>query len=100
MRLNKVKILGKTYKITYHPTMESVNTTNKEPLFGEFKFADESIRIFNKLKEFDRLQVLLLEITHGISTTLELNLDEHQVDMIALGFANVLIDNKLIDLGK
>ena len=100
MRLNKVKILGKTYKITYHPTMESVNTVTEAPIFGEFKFAEESIRIYSGLKEFDRFQVLLHEITHGICTTLELNLDEHQIDMIALGFANVLIDNKLIDLGK
>lgn len=100
MKLNKVKILGKTYKITYPPTMEAVNTVNKEPMFGEFRFVEESIKVYNGLKEFDRLQVLLHEITHGISTTLELDLNEHQVDMIALGFANVLIDNKLIDLGK
>jgi addiction module RelE/StbE family toxin len=96
MKLSKVKILGKDYKITYVPKMENVNTESSELLFGQIRYVDNDIRIFGGLKEFDRFQVLLHEVVHGISTSLALGLDERQIDLVALGMANVLIDNKMI----
>lgn len=100
MKLNSVKVLGKKYKITYVPKIENVNTIGTDQCFGQIRYAEEDIRIFSGLKDFDRLQVLLHEIVHGISTALELGLDERQTDMVALGIANVLIDNKMISLNE
>lgn len=100
LKLSKIKILGKLYTIFYPKTQVEVNTTGNEPLFGEISYVKEEIRIFGGLSEFDRFHVLLHEVIHGISKMLELRLNERAIDLLALGIANVLIDNKLISLEK
>lgn len=97
MRLNKVKVMGKEYKIKYIPKLEDVNTTGtKDVLFGQISYVNGEIRIFSDFQKFDELQILLHEIIHAINTGLQVGIKETQVDQIATGMANVLIDNKML----
>jgi hypothetical protein len=97
LKPNKVRILGKDYKVSYIPKMADVNTTGTgDDLFGQIEYVPSKIRIFDGLGEFDRLQVLLHEIMHGVSVALQVGLDEKQIDLMATGLANTFLDNKML----
>jgi hypothetical protein len=102
LKLHKIKILGKDYKVTYVPKIENVNTIGtKDILMGQIAYTEGQIRIFGGLGYFDNLQTMLHEIVHGIAVALVVELDEKQTDLLATGLANVLIDNKMLrDNGK
>lgn len=95
---NKIKILGKEYKIKYVPKLEDVNTMNSPAgvMFGQITYIDGQIRIFDGLQSYDKLQVTLHEIVHAINTSLQIGIKETQIDQLATGLTNVLVDNKML----
>lgn len=96
LRPNKVKIIGKDYKVVYLSDMEKVNTTSSEALLGQITYADSQIRVYDFAGTYDSTQLLWHEILHGISSQLNVGLEEKQIDLMATGVANVLIDNKML----
>jgi hypothetical protein len=97
LKPNKIKILGREYKILYLPTIDKVNTTgSNDLLFGQIEYIEDTIRLYAGLKPFPALQVLFHEIIHGINVSMNAELKEKQIDSIALGIVNVLIDNKML----
>ena len=97
MRPKNLRIMGKDYKVQHISRLDQVNTTGSgQAYYAQIDYPGANIRIFSDLSKFDYLHSILHEAMHGISVALNLELNENQVDLAALGVANLLLDNKML----
>jgi hypothetical protein len=104
-RPTKVKILLHEYTITYVDKPSDVDIAGRESLWGQIDYWTRTIRIYdNKTQRADILHGLLHEILHGITEELHVDILKYipgtegqkahdAIDLLALGLADVLLDN-------
>jgi hypothetical protein len=114
MRPTKVNILGMTYTIEYCESMVDVDVFKRWQYRGQFDKHTHSIRVFDDGSQPDAeiWRVLVHEILHGIVSQLHIQslddswrtengkpVQQHKdLDLLALGISNVLIDNNWIKI--
>src|SRR3954467_14576860 len=97
-RPTKVRVQGKTFSIDY--TTKGGMPDDLTPL-GLTRYVDLSILVQDKLVGPLEQEVIFHEITHAIEKSLDLDLTEHQVEVLSCGWVQVLRDNpKLLDYFK
>lgn len=102
MKLTKINILGKIYKIEYCDNPADVDIYKRKSLWGQIDFWTRTIRLYdNGRNEQDLWDTLIHEIIHGIAS--ELNLSDKKISdtddvvgMLAMGLADVFIRNDLL----
>mgnify|MGYP001568729668 CR=1 FL=1 len=93
---NSVRVQGKKFDITYLKG----NVMPDEAL-GLTKYMDLTIFVQSNLPVPLEQEVVFHEITHAIEKSLDLDLTEHQVEVLACGWVQVLRDNPaLLDYFK
>jgi len=92
-----VKILDTTYKILYVNNPCDVDVHQREAYWGQIDYWTSTIRVYvkDRTKE-DIWQTIWHEVMHGICEKFKMDkaLNEDQIDMIATGINNVMLDNK------
>lgn len=88
-RPSSVRVLGKPITVRYHD--EGVLQFENNGLFCH---DDLTIDIKNKLPLPLEQEVVLHELLHAISDSMNVELTEHQVTAVAAGIVQVLRDNK------
>lgn len=100
MKLTKVNILGRIYKIEYKDSPCEVDSKGRESLWGQIDPWDRVIRIYDKNKSDEEIfEILLHEIMHGLFIDLNLeNMEEEDHNLLCLALADVLIRNNIVNL--
>lgn len=96
MKPNQINILGKVYSVSYVDRPSDVDIRHQRSLWGQIDYWDRSIRIYDRgRQDSDLLHTILHEVIHGITEELNLGIrdDEDQIDLLALGLADVLDRN-------
>ena len=87
-----VNIQGIEYPVTVVED-DFMSTTHKcDGIVGHWSYRD-GIEINDSLKGDTAIPVLLHEIVHGIDDTLDIGLSEHQVQLLATGFIQLIQAN-------
>lgn len=95
-RPTSVRVQGKNFKIEYQK-----ESGMPDGAMGLTKYMNLSILVQNGLPDPLEQEVVFHEIMHAIEKSLDLDLTEHQVEVLACGWVQVLRDNpKLIDYFK
>lgn len=88
-----VRVQGKNFKIEYQK-----ESTMPDGALGLTKYMNLSILVQTDLPGPLEQEVVFHEIMHAIEKSLDLELTEHQVEVLACGWIQVLRDNpKLLD---
>lgn len=91
-------ILGRKHNVIYLDNIEDVSQNTEERYWGCINYEKREIRIYNGLTDEDTIHTLMHEIGHGISQLLGLNLKERDIDLLSLGYADLLIKGDFIKL--
>ena len=91
MKNNKVKIGYKEYEIIKQPEIIEL----KGEYYGECKSNEEKIIIADKFSQKIQNQSFLHELLHCIANKydLEINYDEHAIQLLSTGLYEAIIDN-------
>ena len=90
---NKVKIASHEYRIEFNPLL-----WHEEGLKGCANHIKQKIQVDPVLAPSQKLTTLLHEINHIISEVYRCKLDEDEIDKMAQGMAELLVDNWGIEL--
>ena len=99
-----VNVLGKPYTITYTSSPTEVDCHRREVLWGQIKYEDRTIRIYDNGRTPADLWVTLIhEVLHAIAT--ELNIrpltddgGDEIVGLLALALTDVMLRNKWLEV--
>ena len=95
-RPTSVRVQGKQFKIEYQK-----ESTMPDGALGLTKYMNLSILVQTDLPPSLEQEVVFHEIMHAIEKSLDLELTEHQVEVLSCGWIQVLRDNpKLLDYFK
>lgn len=105
MRPSRIVILGKEYKVSYVDSPSEVDLFKRQSLWGQIDYWTRTIRVYAADRiESDIFETLLHEIVHGVAQ--ELNIaclkdekNHDQLDVLAVGLADVLVRNGMVVLG-
>jgi hypothetical protein len=93
----KVNICGISYKIAYVDRPSEVDIHKRESLWGQIDYWTRTIRIYdNDQPVEDVFGTILHEVLHGLTSALnlkEFEKNHDDLDVLALGLADVLIRN-------
>lgn len=107
MKPTSLNILGKVYSIQYVDKPSDVDIFKRDSLWGQVDYWTRSIRIYDDGRNSeDLLHTLLHEIIHVLTFELKLasliidkskgQHNEDDIDLLALGLADVLTRNNLL----
>lgn len=95
-RPNSVRVQGKTFLIKYLKASQI-----PDDALGLTKYMDLSISVQDTIPLALEQEVVFHEITHAVEKSLDLDLSEHQVEVLSCGWVQVLRDNPgLLDYFK
>jgi hypothetical protein len=95
-RPTSVRVQGKQFRIEYQK-----ESNIPDGAMGLTKYMNLSILVQNDLPAPLEQEVVFHEITHAIEKSLDLELTEHQVEVLSCGWVQVLRDNpKLLEFFK
>lgn len=91
LKNNKVKIGYKEYEIVKEPEIIQV----AGQYYGETDYDNEKITIANKYSQKSQNQTFLHELLHCIADkyNLEVNRDEHTIELLSVGLYEAILDN-------
>jgi len=104
MKPKTVNILGINYSISYMDNPSDVDIDKRKSLWGQIDFWTRTIRIYDNDRNIEDIwQTLIHEVIHGISSSLNLKLDEtdeahDNMDVLALALTDVMFRNDWIKL--
>ena len=98
MKNNKVKIGYKEYEIVKKEEIIEV----KGDYYGKTETDEEVITIANKFSQKIQNQTFLHELLHCIADkyNLEVNRDEHTIELLSVGLYEAILDNQHIFIMK
>ncbi len=105
MKPSTVNILGIPYEIKYEKRPSDVDILKRTSLWGHIDYWTRIIRVFDdgSRTEEDTFHTIIHEVLHGISSSLNLvlNNSEHHddLDVLALALTDVLFRNDWIKKG-
>lgn len=92
--VDKIKICYQRYKLEFLPTV--LNENNHE-LYGQITYAKETIRIATgenyQYSKALQNEAILHEILHGICFQRQLKLKEREIEALAVGMYEMMLDN-------
>ena len=101
VRPTSVRVQGKPVSITYVKNPAGEMMDDSQAPMGLTRYANLSIHVQDELPHALEQEVVFHEITHAIEKALDLELSEHQVEVLSCGWVQVLRDNpKLLDYFK
>ena len=89
-KIDSIKVFGKTYKIVY------VGTDNYDQLdgkYGKLSFQTQTMYIDSTLAGEQMMDSFFHELFHIISSDLKMEIPENQIQMLACGITDFVINN-------
>jgi len=88
--IDSIKVFGKTYKIVY------VNTDNYDQLdgkYGKLSFQTQTMYLDSTLVDEQMIDSFFHELFHIISSDLKMEIAENQIQQLACGMTDFIINN-------
>jgi len=93
MENGTVQIGYKKYRVLLKKNPSAEIKGKKVESYGTIEFGPQLIEIDSESTGVNQVRTLLHEIIHGIDDLLDIQLNEHKTDLLAVGFTMVLKDN-------
>lgn len=100
----RVNILGITYQVQYVESPSEVDIFKRESLWGQCDYWTRTIRVYRNSRPVEDIwQTLWHEILHAVALELKLKAlrdeaNHDELDVLALGIADVLIRNGWLEV--
>lgn len=89
-KIDSIRVFGKTYKIVY---VGSENYDILEGKFGKVSFQTQTMYLDNTMAGEQKMDSFFHELFHIISSDLKIDIAENQVQQLACGITDFMINN-------